>query len=91
MGIHDLCNHLHDVVHDVLKRYIGDRVSPVTISRMKYSVQDALQPLVNERVIRNASVREVPLAPSCDYRSLEITAEPNNMIERIVVNVRINP
>jgi len=91
IGVHELCSHLHEVVQDALNFNIGDRVSPVAISRLKYIVESVLQPMVTDRVIDSVEVRDAPPHPARNNLSFQVFIKRRCTPEQIIIDCNLLP
>lgn len=77
------------------KQFINDgqphgRHSPDTITCLRLTMQAALQELVNQRRIENFDIHDAT-TPTHAFPVMEVVIAPTCSVERIVVDVAINP
>ena len=68
----------------------GAHVTAQTLTQFKDTIQDSLQRMVCERRIQNFAINE-PTNPVHPRNTLEIVIQPSLTVERVIVDLVINP
>jgi len=77
-------------LESISKRFINEHVGHSALTHIKHTIQDALQQMVCERRIQNFCVTDAT-QPVHPHSTLEIVIQPSLTVERIIVDLVINP